>query len=100
DPTGVNRTTTFTYNAADNVLSHRISDASGAVQRVDRIFDSAGRLVGETMYPTTPTSASPVPVGRWLLDEPAGTVAADAVGNSPATATGGVTWSTEHGGSA
>jgi hypothetical protein len=40
------------------------------------------------------------PVARWKLDDGSGTTAKDSVGANPGTVTGGVTWSTDHGGSA
>lgn len=40
------------------------------------------------------------PVARWKLDDGSGTTAKDSIGANPGTVTGGVTWSTDHGGCA
>ncbi|WP_434739682.1 LamG-like jellyroll fold domain-containing protein [Micromonospora sp. SH-82] len=97
DPDGLKRKTTLVYDLDDNVVSTVSTSADGTVTSVsDAFYDHAGRAVAETEY----TSTALTPVGRWKLDETTGTKAADAAGNSPATAAGGVTWSTERGGSA
>ncbi len=96
DPTGVNRTTSYTYDRDDNVVSTVISDASGASQTTRRLYDRVGRLMAQTADP----DGDSAPVGWWKLNETTGLTAADASGNSPATAPTGVTWSTNHGGSA
>ncbi|WP_430498449.1 LamG-like jellyroll fold domain-containing protein [Micromonospora trifolii] len=97
DPNGLKRRTALTYDADDNVISTVSSGPDGTVTSVsDALYDSAGRAIAETEYP----SASLTPVARWKLDETSGTKAADATGNSPATAIGNVTWSTDRGGSA
>jgi RHS repeat-associated protein len=96
DPTGVNRTTSYTFDRNDQVVSTVVNDATGASQRTDALYDAAGNLLTQTAYPTGVTA----PVGRWRLDETTGLTAADTSGNSPATATtSGVTWSSDHGGS-
>jgi RHS repeat-associated protein len=96
DPAGVNRTTTLDYDRDDNVVSTVESNPSGVVAQSDAIYDIAGRPVAETTY----TSTGLTPVARWKLDDGSGTTAADVVGNSAGTATGGLTWSTERGGAA
>ncbi|MGN9918058.1 LamG-like jellyroll fold domain-containing protein [Micromonospora palomenae] len=98
DPNGLKRTTTLTYDANDNVISTVSTDGvTGAVTGTsEALYDRAGRAVAETTYP----SAALTPVARWKLNETSGTRAADSAGNSPATATGNVTWSTDRGGSA
>ncbi|MEV4659073.1 LamG-like jellyroll fold domain-containing protein [Micromonospora sp. NPDC049301] len=97
DPNGLKRRTALTYDADDNVISTVSSGPDGTVTSFsDALYDSAGRAIAETEYP----SAALTPVGRWKLDETGGTKAADSTGNSPATAVGNVTWSTDRGGSA
>ncbi len=97
DPDGLKRTTTLTYDADDNVVSTVSSDANGTPTSIsEAMYDNAGRAIAETEY----TSTALTPVARWKLAETGGTKAADSVGNSPATALGGVTWSTDRGGSA
>ena len=96
DPGGLDRTTYFTFDPADNVVSTEVTDASGSSQISDSLYDTAGRLVVQTAYP----SGTNTPVGRWRLNETSGTTAADSAGISPATATAGVTWTTDHGGAA
>ncbi|GAA0378051.1 hypothetical protein GCM10009541_20670 [Micromonospora gifhornensis] len=97
DPDGLKRTTTLTYDADDNVVSTASSGADGTPTSIsEAMYDNAGRAIAETEY----TSTALTPVARWKLAETGGTKAADSVGNSPATALGGVTWSTERGGSA
>ncbi|PZG00164.1 Teneurin-1 [Micromonospora deserti] len=96
DPAGLKRTSTLTYDADDNVVSTVSSGADGAITSIsEALYDSAGRAVAETEY----TSTGLTPVARWKLDETSGTKAADSAGNSPATAVGNVTWSTDRGGS-
>ncbi|TNH22815.1 hypothetical protein FHG89_28290 [Micromonospora orduensis] len=97
DPSGLKRRTALTYDADDNVISTVSSGADGTVTSFsDALYDSAGRAIAETEYPSTALT----PVGRWKLDETSGTKAADSSGNSPATAIGNVTWSADRGGSA
>ncbi|WP_410814556.1 LamG-like jellyroll fold domain-containing protein [Micromonospora sp. 067-2] len=97
DPNGLKRRTALTYDTDDNVVSTVSSGPDGTVTSVsEALYDSAGRAVAETEYP----SAGLTPVGRWKLDETTGTKAADSAGNSPATTSGNVTWSTERGGAA
>ncbi|WP_329105020.1 ricin-type beta-trefoil lectin domain protein [Micromonospora sp. NBC_01699] len=96
DPAGVNRTTTLTHDRDDNVVRTVESDPSGVLAHSDAIYDFGGRPVAETTYQTNLL----VPVARWKLDDGSGTKAADAAGNSPGTASGGLTWSTERGGAA
>ncbi|GIH02085.1 hypothetical protein Rhe02_01520 [Rhizocola hellebori] len=90
DAAGVNRTTTFSYGLDDNVITTRVSAASGQ-QTIEAAYDLAGRQTSKTVT----AGGSGGLAGRWKLDNDT----ADAFGNSPATATG-VTWSAERGGSA
>jgi large repetitive protein len=94
DPTGVNRTTSYLYSADDQVLSTTVADANGA-SVTDATYDPLGRPTSKTVRDTSLT-----PNNRWKLDDGTGSTAADADGNQPATASGGVSWSTGHGGSA
>ncbi len=95
DPNGLKRTTTQTFSPDDYVVNTTQSDPTGVLSNVDVLNDPMGRPVA-----TTINSATLAPVGRWPLRETSGLTAADAAGNSPATATGTVTWSSERGGSA
>ncbi len=95
DATGVNRTTTYEYGPDDSPTVTRISDGTSTPQTVDYFYDLAGRMTARQES----ASGTAGLAGRWKLDETAGTVAAPAMGNAYGTASG-VTWSTEHGGSA
>ncbi|WP_212827134.1 LamG-like jellyroll fold domain-containing protein [Catellatospora sp. TT07R-123] len=97
DPAGLNRTTTQALDADDRVISTTDKDGTGKVYGYNEsIYDPMGREVAATTYLS---ATSPTPVGRWKLDETAGTTAADAAGNNPAKGTN-LSWSTEHGTSA
>ncbi|MBM0237169.1 VCBS repeat-containing protein [Micromonospora sp. ATA32] len=99
DPNGLKRTTTLTYDADDNVVSTVSTDGANGNKVTgssEALYDKAGRAVAETTYP----SSALTPVARWKLNETSGTKAADSVGNSPATASGSLAWSTDRGGSA
>lgn len=96
DPNGLKRTTTLTYDVEDHVVSTVSSDANGTTGVSDALYDTYGRAIAEVTYPSTQLT----PVARWKLDETTGTKAVDSAGNSPATAAGNVTWSTDRGGSA
>lgn len=80
NPNGLNRSTTYTYDRDDHVVSTVVRDGSGASQQTDAMFDRAGNVLSQTAYPDGPNA----PVGRWTLDETSGSIAADSVGNSPA----------------
>ncbi|GAA2707818.1 LamG-like jellyroll fold domain-containing protein [Micromonospora olivasterospora] len=95
DPNGLKRTTTLTYDADDNVVSSVSSGPNGTTGISEALYDTAGRAIAETTYPSTKLT----PVARWKLNETTGTTAADSAGNSPATANN-VTWSSDRGGSA
>ncbi|GHJ47278.1 hypothetical protein Cs7R123_46200 [Catellatospora sp. TT07R-123] len=88
DPGGLNRTTELVYALNDTLLASKITDGGSAVgEYAESLFDPAGRQIASTTY----TSTGLTPVAWWKLDETSGTTAADASGNSPATATA-VTW--------
>jgi RHS repeat-associated protein len=96
DPSGLARTTTLTYDADDNVVSTVSSGPDGTTGISEALYDTAGRAIAETTYPSTKLT----PVARWKLDETTGTKAADSAGNTSATVLGNPTWSTDRGGSA
>ncbi|MCI0688179.1 MAG: hypothetical protein L0Y54_13215, partial [Sporichthyaceae bacterium] len=99
DPNGLlKRTQVYTYSPDDQVVVTEVQDGANnnaVVGRAESIYDPLGRTVASTTYTTSTLS----PVARWRLDETTGTTATDSAGNSPASATG-VTWSSDHGGSA
>ncbi|MFY1651162.1 LamG-like jellyroll fold domain-containing protein [Solwaraspora sp. WMMB762] len=98
DPDGLKRTTHYGYDADDNVVTERQTDAGGAtVGFSETLYDPAGEVLAETEYPSI---ADPTPVLRWRLDETAGVAAADSAGNSPGTAVPGMWWTTGNGGAA
>jgi RHS repeat-associated protein len=94
DPTGVNRTTSYSYSPDDRVLSTTVSDANGA-SVTEAAYDPLGRMTWHSVHDTSTT-----PVGRWKLTDGSGTTAADSDGNHPGAASSGVGWSGGHGGSA
>jgi len=97
DPDGLHRENDMTYDRDDNVVATTRRDSSGAVvARTESLYNADGNPLAETTY----TSNDLTPVDRWKLAETAGTQAADSVGNNPGAPGSGVTWSTEHGGSA
>ncbi|WP_275041015.1 DNRLRE domain-containing protein [Nocardiopsis valliformis] len=49
DPEGLARTTSYTYDALDNVLEAALTDPSGRVERVRYAYDPAGRLIEEAV---------------------------------------------------
>ena len=95
DPGGLNRTTTQTLTPDDYLINTTQSDSTGVLSSTDMLNDPMGRNIA-----TTVAKGTFDPVARWKLNETTGTKAADSAGNTPATASGGVTWSTDHGGSA
>ena len=98
DPTGVNRTTTQTLSPDNYVLNTTVSVGPGGsvMASTDMGYDPMGRPLSSTRANTTGLA----PVGRWPLNETTGLLAADSAGNSTVTAPTGVTWSSDHGGSA
>ncbi|WJK43714.1 polymorphic toxin-type HINT domain-containing protein [Solwaraspora sp. WMMA2056] len=96
DPDGLKRTTHYGYDADDNVVTERQTDAGGAtVGFSETLYDPAGEVIADTEYPSTALT----PVARWRLDETTGGRAADSAGNNPGTVADG-TWTTGHGGAA
>jgi RHS repeat-associated protein len=95
DPSGLNRTTAYTYTIDDAVVNTTSSDSTGVLSSTDVLLDAANRTIA-----TTTATSSFAPVARYKLNETTGTTASDSSGNSPATTSGGVTWSTAQGGSA
>ena len=96
DPGGLARTATQTLSPDDYVLNTTLADGTGVLSTTDNVFDAAGQVLA-TASPVSPALA---PYGRWRLDETSGTAAGDSIGNSRATGAAGLTWSTDHGGSA
>jgi YD repeat-containing protein len=94
DGGGLNRVTAVTYSADDFVLN-TTAGSGGAVASTDTIYDALGRPVASTTG-----NGALAPVGRWRLNDGLGTAARDSAGNSLASISGGVTWSSDHGGSA
>lgn len=97
DPSGLARTTKVSYDPDDNVVSETETDpATGDVSTTGTRYDQLGNVTGKTAHDGTTA-----PVGRWKLDESAGTTAEDSSGGTnKVTLTSGVTRSTEQGGSA
>jgi YD repeat-containing protein len=95
DPASLRRTTTMEYSRDDDVVAKTLSDPSGMIAREETLVDPMGRPLAHTVH-----NGTMAPIGRWRLNETSGTNANDASGNSPASASGGVTWSTDRGGSA
>ncbi|MBB4690108.1 LamG-like jellyroll fold domain-containing protein [Paractinoplanes abujensis] len=97
DPAGLNRTTTQTYSAGDDVLTTTLTQGATVVSRSEAFYDKLGRALAETTY----TSADPLaPVFRWKFDSIFDRTTADSVGNSRGETTDQVGWSADHGGSA
>jgi len=97
DPDGLNRTTHYGYDADDNVITERRTDATGTTLGfTETLHDPAGEVLAETDYPSTALT----PVARWRLAETTGTVAADSAGNNPGTAAPGMWWTAGNGGAA
>ncbi|WP_344615052.1 LamG-like jellyroll fold domain-containing protein [Dactylosporangium salmoneum] len=90
DPTGLKRTSTYTFSRDDRLINETLTDPSGTVASVDTMYDPMGRVTAETMHASAMT-----PVARYRLNQNA----ADSAGNNAGTATG-VTWSTDRGGAA
>ncbi|MBB5873446.1 RHS repeat-associated protein [Allocatelliglobosispora scoriae] len=99
DPTGLKRITTEVLNPDDQPVSTTTLDGLGnVVGYAESLYDSSGRQIAATTYLG---DRATTPVGRWKLDEPSGaTRIADSVGNSPGKVGTGVTFSSDHGGSA
>jgi large repetitive protein len=94
DPTGLKRVTENTLSPDDTVVSTISSVGVGGsvLSQSEMLYDREGRVLAQTAY--NGTSANPLPIGRWKLNDTSGSVAADAVGNNPAP-TSGVTWTTD-----
>lgn len=75
DPSGVNRTTTFTYGTDDTVISTKSSDGSGATSYMDATYDVAGRKTSESVR----TLSAGEPDSWWQLNENYGTTASDSM---------------------
>lgn len=104
DPAGVNRTTAITYTPDDAVASANLRDGSSWNRSITYGYDTAGRQTSQTVHQSS-TSTAPASaagqVGAWNLADGNTTTAADATGNGNiGTLAGGVSWSTDHGGSA
>ncbi|MGI5518426.1 LamG-like jellyroll fold domain-containing protein [Streptomyces sp. CA-106131] len=96
DPTGLNRTDTVSYDPDDHVVTSTHTGATGTPETTSYTYDQLGNPTSTTVHDGTTA-----PVGRWKLNETSGSNAADSSGaNNPATTQSGVTWSTDHGGSA
>ncbi|HWH01888.1 MAG TPA: LamG-like jellyroll fold domain-containing protein, partial [Pilimelia sp.] len=94
--TGVDRFTSHEYSDADDVVGVYEGSENGGAW-AEALYDPMGRLLATTAYHNKDGWD---PVARWKLADGSGTTAADSAGNSPATASGSVGWSTERGGSA
>ncbi|MEU9399231.1 LamG-like jellyroll fold domain-containing protein [Streptomyces sp. NPDC048242] len=96
DPSGLKRADTVSYDPDDHVVTSTHSGASGTPETTSYTYDAVGNPTSTTVHDGTT-----VPVGRWKLNEGSGSSAADSSGaNNPATTGTGVTWSSDHGGSA
>ncbi|MDI1462732.1 ricin-type beta-trefoil lectin domain protein [Catellatospora sp. KI3] len=99
DPSVLKRTTSITLDDDDRAVASTSTDGvtGNTLAFARSAYDPKNGILSQTVY-GGPAGTNPanVPVGRWQLDATTGTVAADAVGNNPGTATGGVTWSTDH----
>ncbi|MDI2130543.1 LamG-like jellyroll fold domain-containing protein [Yinghuangia seranimata] len=99
DPGGLERTATFTYDAADRP-TRVLRTAPGTAKPEETLYayDAAGHTTAESI--TTDTAAPAGPAGWWKLNDGSGTIAADATSHQSGTLAPGVSWSSEHGGSA
>ncbi|MGA5703631.1 RHS repeat-associated core domain-containing protein [Peterkaempfera bronchialis] len=96
DPANLARTTKVSYDPDDHVVMSVHTGASGTPETTTATYDALGNPVSTTVH-----DGSTAPVGRWKLGETGGAEAADSSGSHrTATVNGGVTWSTDHGGSA
>ncbi|WP_198348084.1 LamG-like jellyroll fold domain-containing protein [Plantactinospora sp. KBS50] len=95
DPAGLNRVSSFEYSTDDQQVAETVSGSAGVLSRSETMYDPAGRAVAHTVL-----NGTTAPVARWKLNDTSGLTATDSAGNSPATGTSGVTWSSAHGGSA
>jgi RHS repeat-associated protein len=97
DPTGVNRSTTVSYDPDDNVVSETERDpATGDVSTTDTTYDHLGNVTGTTVHDGTTA-----PVARYKLDETTGYSVGDSSGaNHTGTHGTGMHWNTDRGGSA
>ncbi|MFV2117301.1 LamG-like jellyroll fold domain-containing protein [Streptomyces sp. Act-28] len=97
DPTGVNRSTTVSYDPDDNVVSETEKDpATGDVSTTDTMHDHLGNVTGTTVHDGTTA-----PVARYRLDETTGYSVGDSSGaNRTGTHGTGMHWNTDRGGSA
>jgi len=94
DPGGLNRVTTNTLSADDQVVATTSSDSTGILAAGSQLYDAEGRMLASTEYNGNPVTT---PLARWMLNETTGTKAADAVGNSSAEKSAtGVAWSSDH----
>ncbi|HKT00126.1 MAG TPA: LamG-like jellyroll fold domain-containing protein [Rugosimonospora sp.] len=95
DASGVDRTTQTAYTPDDKVAAITRSDSTGSTLTTRALYDPMGRVLAQTV-----DQGTVAPTGRWKLNDGTGTTAVDSAGNSAGTATSGVTWSGDHGGSA
>lgn len=97
DPTGVNRSTTVSYDPDDNVVSETERDpATGDVSTTDTTYDHLGNVTGTTVHDGTTA-----PVARYKLDETTGYSVGDSSGaNHTGTHGTGMHWNPDRGGSA
>ncbi|NUK10469.1 Teneurin-1 [Streptomyces lunaelactis] len=97
DPSGVNRSSTVSYDPDDNVVSETENDqATGDVSTSDTTYDNLGNVTGTTVHDGTTA-----PVARYKLDETTGYSVGDSSGaNHTGTHGTGMHWNTDRGGSA
>ncbi|MFC0436458.1 LamG-like jellyroll fold domain-containing protein [Kutzneria buriramensis] len=97
--TGVDISTTDNSQGTIVVLGDQTSAAgSTGGTWVDKVPGKVGSALPGSIVNDSKVGLPPI--ARWKLDDGSGTTAKDSVGTNPGTVTGGVTWSSDHGGSA
>ena len=97
--TGVDVSTTDTTQGTVAVLGDQTSAAgSTGGTWVDKTPGKVGAALPGSIVNDSKVGLPPT--ARWKLDDGSGATAKDSVGANPGTVSGGVTWSSDHGGSA
>lgn len=88
DPTGADRTTTYSYTPDDQVGTETQSDASGATEVTTATYDGMGKPTSQSIH----QDGTGHPTGWWPLTQSSGTMVTDASGTGNTANAGGVTW--------
>jgi RHS repeat-associated protein len=88
DPSGVDRTTTYSYTPDDQVATQTQTDPTGATEVTAATYDGMGQPTSQSTY----QDGAGHPTGWWPLTQAGGTNVTDASGTGDTATATGVTW--------